>query len=90
MEQFVQVCSWLLGQGMEMYITTFMDKEVINGVIIYKSTHPWGRRLEGWSEPASCLAEVEKGGGGNEWFLLWRGPYRRPWRSVPTALAEAA
>ncbi len=31
---FVQVCSWLLGQGMEMYITTFMDKEVINVVII--------------------------------------------------------
>ncbi len=34
----VQVCSWLLGQGMEMYITTFMDKEVINVVIIYEST----------------------------------------------------
>ncbi len=40
MEQFVQVCSWLLGQGMEMYITTFMDKEVINIVIILESTHP--------------------------------------------------
>jgi hypothetical protein len=32
----MQVCSWLLGQGMEMYITTFMDKEVINVVIIYE------------------------------------------------------
>jgi hypothetical protein len=46
----VQVCSWLLGQGMEMYITTFMDKEVINVVIICESTYtsmrPKARRRE--------------------------------------------
>ena len=28
LQYFLQVCSWLLDQGMEIYISSFMDKEV--------------------------------------------------------------